>query len=225
MLHESPIGLVLKKLPKPPFAGCQYKTTLTDTANATLSTWDAVDIGIEHPNRVVIVASFFGVSVLPTVLVGGMEKFHIQRTATVSISMHRVPCGTTCTITVSAASSIRKAASIYVAYPYGIWRDGAGATATTTSNAVISDIKYLTNSFLIYCAAQLSTLGTFTTTWNGTDAVTEDVDAQLEAASSYTMGHINFTEASNDTHDLTLASSASGTKDLVAITMSVPYGY
>lgn len=225
MIHESPIGLILKKLPIVPFVGCQYKTTLTDTANATLSTWDSVDIGVEHPNRMIIVASFSGVSALPVVLVAGIEKVQIQRTASVAITVHRVPTGTTCSISISSASSLRKAASVYVAYPYSIWRDSGGTTALTTSNAVVSDIKSVPNGFMIYCGAQLSVLGTFTTTWNGTDIVVEDVDAQLESASSYTMGHINFTEASSDLHDMTLATSTSGQKDFVVLTMLPPYGY
>lgn len=219
------LGVVLKKLPKPPFVGCQYKTTLTDTADATVSTWNNVDIGVEHPNRIIVVATFVGVSVGVTTLVQGADRLFTQRIATVCITGHAVPSGTSVTITVSATGSIRKAASVYVAYPYSIWRDSGSVTATTTTNAVVNDLKSVQNGFLIYAGAQLATLGTFTTTWNGTDAVVEDVDAQLEAASSYTMGHINFTEASNDVHDITMAASTSGTKDFAVITMLVPYGY
>lgn len=220
------LGVVLKKLHKVPFAGCQYNTTLTDTANATLSTWDNVDIGTEHPNRIIIIAAFVGVSAaVPVVTVHGVDRLIFKRVNSVSVSIHPVPTGTSVTIAVSATSSLRKAVSVYVAYPSSIQNDGSTSSTATTTNAVVSDIKSMTNGFLVYVGAQLATLGTFTTTWNGTDAVTEDVDAQLEAASSYTMGHINFTEGSNDLHDITLATSASGTKDFSVMTMFASYGY
>src|SRR4051812_42067161 len=114
---------VLKKLPKPPFVGCQYKTTLTDTANATLSTWSSVDIGVEHPNRVIIIAAFVGVSAVATSVVHGVDYSQRARLAEDQITSHLVPTGKSVTITVSAAGSIRKAVSVYVAYPASITKD------------------------------------------------------------------------------------------------------
>lgn len=216
---------VLKKLPKEPFVGCQYKTTLTDTANATLSTWNNVDIGVEHPNRVIIIVAFVGVNITATTIVHGVGLSQRARLAEGQITSHLVPTGKSVTITVSAVGSVRKAVSVYVAYPASISKDSVTVTAATTTNAVSGTLKSIKNGFLVYIGSQVATLGTFSTTWGGTDAVTEDVDAQLEAASSYTSGHINFAGASNDTFKLTLATSASGTKNLVVLTMGPPLGY
>lgn len=218
---------VLKKLPAVPFVGCQYKTTVTSTTDQTTTNFTGVDIGIQHPNRVVIVAAFLGVAVIGTVVVHGVGQNINSRQNETQITIHEVPTGKTCTITITAPGSIRKAASIYIAYPAQVASILAFGTASanTTSNAIISAKKFIKNGFMVYAGAQVATLGTFTTTWDGTDAVVEDVDAQLESASSYTAGHINFTEASNDLHSLTMAASTSGTKTLAMLTMGAPYGY
>lgn len=218
ILLRKPIGLILKKWQKPPFNGCQFKTTLTQTVDETTTTWNSVDIGAEHPNRIIILAMFLGVSVNATSQVHGVGNNTRSRSAEAQVNTHKVPTGTSVTITVSAVGSLRKAVGVYVAYPKDITRNpgsGSGNTNTPATNTPIIAIK---NGFLVYAGSQVITLGTFTTTSNGTDAVTEDVDAQIESASSYTFGHINFTE-SHSNRTLTLTQSTSGTKQLASITM------
>ena len=93
-----------------------------------------------------------------------------------------------------------------------------------TTDANVANLKAQAGGFLIYAGSQPVVLGTFTTTWNGTNGtLQEDVDAQLEAATSYTTGMIpNFT-VSSDNDDLNMAESASGTKLLVAVTWGPAY--
>jgi hypothetical protein len=70
----------------------------------------------------------------------------------------------------------------------------------------------------------LATLGAFTTTWNGTNGtLTENYDAQIEAATSVTHGFIDRFTASSDNDDLNMAESVSGTKQLVAVTWGPAY--
>lgn len=219
ILSRKPIGLILKKLPKAPFNGCQFKTTLTQTVDETTTTWNSVDIGVEHPNRVVILAILMGVGVDGTSTVNGAGNNGRARSGTCEITTHKVPTGTSVTVTVTATGSVRKAVGVYVAYPKDtVTRNSGSGTANTTTAATNTPIVAIKNGFLIYIGVQAATLGTFTTTSNGTDAVTEDVDAQIEATSSYTFGHINFTE-SHSNRTLTLTQSTSGTKNLASITM------
>ncbi len=218
--------MLIRPLPRVPSVFPIYKTTLTDTANANSSTFNAVDIGVPHPKRLIVLAVFHGVAAACTATINNTNMHRIQNTAHEFAIFHlQVPVGTTADIVVTATSSIRKAVSVYVAYPNNpIPLDSATATANTTTNANAADQKVQANGFLIYSGGQLATLGTFTTTWNGTDAVVEDVDAQLEAASSYTAGHINITN-STDVSDLDMAESTSGTKRLVVGTWGPPPGY
>jgi len=215
--------LATTRVPNAPLVGCQYKSTQTITTDETTSTWNAVDIGTPHPDRIVILAIFAGVNGDVTAAsVNGIPFFHKTRINEFAICACRVPNDTTARIEVSATSSIRKAVSVMVAYPQNpIPLDSGTATANTTTNANVADQKVQRHGCLVYAGGQLATLGTFTTTWNGTDSLVEDVDAQLESASSYTAGHINIT-ISSDTSDVDLGESASGTKRLVVCTWGPP---
>lgn len=212
----------LGKLPPVPSTVPIYKTTVTDTANANASTFTGVDIGVPHPKRIVILAVFHGVAAACTATVNGKNcDMRVQNTAhEFSIFSVELPIGLLGDIVVTAASSIRKAVSVYVAYPKNPMPiDSGTATANTTTDANVANMKCQAAGFLIYSGGQLATLGTFTTTWNGAggESVVEDVDAQLESASSYTAGHINILR-SDDLGDVNLAESTSGTKRLVAAT-------
>lgn len=216
--------LVRSTLPPVPSATVVYKGTQTTTTNETTTTWTGIDIGTPHPKRIVILAVYIGVGTSASATVNGISSYHRTQVTTheFAIFAHQVPCGTTADIAVTAAASTRKAAAVYVAYPrnHMVLDDGTD-TANSATDAVISNVKVQAGGFLIYAGGQNATLGTFTTTWTGPDAVTEDVDAQLESAASYTMGRID-TTVSSDQDDLTLAESVSGTKRLVCASWGPP---
>jgi hypothetical protein len=215
----------LAKLPPVPSRTCVYKSTQTTTTDENTTTWTGIDIGTPHPKRVVILAVYHGVAASCTATVNSIPSyFRAQNTAhEVSIHCVQVPNGTTADIAVTAVSSLRKACSIYVFYPENhLPIDSGTATANTTTNANVADQKLVNGGCLVYVGAQHATLGTFTTTWNGTDTLSEDVDAQLEAAASYTMGKIAQAIISSDVNDVDLAESASGTKRLAVVTLGPP---
>lgn len=202
----------------PPFSGVQYMETLTTTVNESETTWAAVDIGEAHADRVVILAIYGGGTSAQTGTVGGVSPTSaVQNTKFVGIMSFAVPTGATADIVVNAASAPRKAVAVYVAYPTSatmVSSDDDSAAGTT--DVVAASLTANAGGFLIYAGAQNAFLGTFSTTWGGADAVSEDVDAQIEAVASYTMGHINFTEST--TASLTMAESTSGTKHIYAAT-------
>ncbi len=215
----------LANIPPVPSVTPIYKTTVSTTTDETTSTFNSVDIGTPHPKRIIILACYHGVAAAATATVNGIDHYHRTQNTAHEFSMfaHYVPNGTTATITVSATSSIRKAVSVYVAYPENpMPLDSGTATANTGTNANVADMKTQASGFLIYSGGQHATLGTFTTTWNGTEAVTEDIDAQLESAASYTMGRITTITTSADLNDVNMAQSTSGTKRLVVTTWGPP---
>lgn len=208
---------ILRKLPPVPSATPVYKTTLTTTTNEDTTTWTSVDIGVPHRKRIIVLAAYHGVAnILTSATVNGIPHFWQRQNQSheVSLLAVQVPDGETAEITLTGVGSIRKAVAVYVFYPQDhTIIETLQATANTTTNATCSDLKVANRGCAIYVGAQHATLGTFTTTWTAGDAVNEDVDAQLESAASYTMGHIDVT-VSSDTNDLTLAESTSGTKRL-----------
>lgn len=206
--------------PPVPSATPVYKTTLTTTTNENTTTWTGQDIGTPHRRRVVILAGYHGVAAAATGTVNGNAfAYRAQNTTHEwAIMVFEAPVGTTADITVTATSSIRKAISVYVAYPR-TWmpRQVGNVSAATTTDATVSGFASIHGGFVIYAGGQHATLGTFTTTWTGTasgDVLTEDVDAQLEAAASYTAGWVDI-RSSSASRSLTLAESTSGTKRLV----------
>lgn len=211
--------------PKAPSATPIYKGTQTTTTDETTTTWTGVDIGVAHPDRIVILAVYHGVAAACTVTVNGCPAYFRAQNTAHEVSLHavEVEAGTTATITVSATSSLRKACAVYVAYPHRHTPlDSGTATAATTTNANVANLTLHAEGFAIYVGAQHATLGTFTTTWNANGTVTEDVDAQLESAASYTMGRVMSVTQSSETGDVDLAESASGTKRLAAATWGPP---
>jgi hypothetical protein len=215
----------LANLPPVPSLVPIYKGTSTTTTNETTSTWTGIDIGVAHPKRIIILSVFHGVADAATATVNGIDHCHrTQDTAhNISIFAIQVPSDTIGIVTVSAVSSVRKAVSVYVAYPENHLPMDFGTDAATLANdAVVADQKAQVDGFLIYAGAQLGTLGAFGTTWGGTESVTEDVDAQLEATSSYTMGNIQRFTVSSDLNDVTLAETVSGAKRLAVTTWGPP---
>lgn len=193
------------------------KTTLTTTTNESATTWLSVDIGEAHAQRVVILAVYMGNAAVMTGTVQGIAYTSLVNNTSrfVGLMSFAVPTGTTADIVVDVASSLRKAVTVYVAYPTSatiVSSDDDSAAGTT--DVVASALTANAGGFVIYAGAQNAFLGTFSPTWSGVDAVVEDVDAQLEAVASYTMGHVNLTESISG--NLTLAESTSGTKHIVA---------
>lgn len=224
-----PIALAISPLPLPPItAGCEYKGTQTTTTDENTTTWTGVDIGLPHPKRVIVLACYLGVAAGMTATVNGISQYaRIQNTAhECGITLHQVPCGTTANIAVTAASSLRKAVSIYVAYPANhLQLDSGTATANTTADAAVNAMAMQVGGCLIYVGSQNAVLGTFTTTWSGADTITEDVDAQIESTASYTMGAIKTCLRGSSGGNVTLAESTSGTKRLAVVTFGSPYRY
>jgi hypothetical protein len=211
----------LTQWPKAPLLTPSYQGTQTTTTDETTTTFSGIDIGLPHPDRLVILAVYHGVAASCTATVNGIPSFFRAQNTAHEVSLHavRVPNGTTGAIAISATGSLRKACAIYIAYParHAPWDSGT-ATATTTTDANVANQKLLAGGFAIYVGAQHAVLGTFTTTWNENGTVTEDVDAQLEAAASYTMGRIATVTISSDNGDVNLAESTSGTKRLAVAT-------
>lgn len=213
-------------IPPTPVVASPYKTTLTTTTNETTTTFSDVDIGTPHQRRIVILAYYCGVAAFADGTVNGIaQHFRLQSSIhEFGIMSFFVPLDTTATITLSAASSIRKAVSVYVIYPNNhMWVDGSVVSANTTTDANIADIAIQAGGCLIYVGGQHATLGDFTTTWNGTDTLVEDVDAQLESASSYTTGSIASAVVSSAISDINMAESVSGQKRLAVATWGPAY--
>jgi hypothetical protein len=215
---------VLSPLPPVPSIVPIPTALLTSTVDEDTTTWTDVDIGIEHPHRIVVLAFMRGAtSGTPTATVNGIPAIvPTLALQAAGIQFLQVPSGSRATITLTNAGSVRKAVQVYVAYPNEpIPIDAVRAFNTSTSDAVAADLKVMRNGFVIYAGGQLTAQSTYTVTWSGTDAVTEDVDATLESVSSYTMGRILVT-AGSDLDDLTLAASLSGTKAIVAVSWASP---
>lgn len=214
---------VLAPLPAVPSRTVQYMGSQTTTTDETTTTWTGQSISTPHPKRIVVITCYAGATGGADITVNGINAYHSTRSASqdFEIQAFQVPNDTTATITAVRPSSLRKAIGVYVCYPdsHAVVDFGV-ATATTTTDATVSNLKLIQEGCLIYCGGQTATLGTFTTTWNGSESVTEDADAQIEVA-SYTWGRITGT-VSSDLNDLTLAESTSGTKRLVVVTFGPP---
>jgi len=196
-----------------------YKTTLTDTTNKASGetyTFAGADIGTAHAKRVVIlgvVSSNSGT----TVTVGGVSATLVDSAGSMRLFRASVPSGATADIVVNPAATIgRMAVSYGVFYPSSATPLGAdGGTASGTGNvahSINASVQEIGGIIVAYGGHQAS-LGTFTWTWGGADAITEHVDAQIESASSYSMASVNLTEDATNT--LTMAYTASATKAMV----------
>ena len=215
---------ILRALPPVPSRVALYKTTLTTTTNEDTTTWTGVDIGVPHPKRLIVLAAMGGANAAVTGTVNGYPAGAVFQGATTAwaLLVFPVPVDTTATITVTTSGSARKTVGVYVLYPQNhIPLDWGSDSANTTTDANIANLQVQAGGCLIYAGGQVATLGTFTTTWNGVDAVTEDIDAQIEAFGSYTSGRIAVTESSSAS-DLNMAESVSGAKRLVAATWGPP---
>lgn len=193
-----------------------YSTTLTTTTDETTTTWTGVDIGPEHPKRIVILAMHQGVAASATGIVNGSNFFFRSQNGAHEFALLAffAPVRTLADISVSATGSIRKEVSVYYAYPRSHMPVGYGnATANTATNATISPLYISGGGFLVYAGGQHATLGAFTVTKTNV-TIDEDVDAQYESASSFTSG--SGLASQLGVADLVLAETVSGTKRVTA---------
>jgi hypothetical protein len=219
-------ALILDRLPPAPSLVPVYKTTLTTSTNETTTTWNDVDLGEPHPHRVIVLACYHGVSAVPTVVIHGVTAFLFGPAAYEErIAIAQLPNGRTGTISVSATGSLRKAVSVYVAYPHRHFgpEDANATSVSGTSNATIT-MRVCRNGGLIFAGCQQAVVGPFTMTWSGAEAVTENVDADSEATSGYVHGMIPSFLTSQFTSTLTLAETVSGVKRLIALPIGPAYG-
>lgn len=225
MIAQAAPSLILRKLPKVPSTIPIYKTSVTTTTDETTSTFAGIDIGVAHPKRIVIACVYHGVVGGPTATCNGIPGYRISNAGHEgAVFVFLVPTGTTATITVTMTGSLRKAVSVYIAYPYDpLPLDSGTSSATTTTAAAVNSFKVQKNGFFIYNGVVDAGLVTFSTTWGGGDTPTENVDAQLEAVGSYTAG-LCLNTVSSDASNFTMSASVSSTKRLVAASWRPAYG-
>lgn len=224
--YLSVVALRASNPPPAPVAAPTYVSTQTTTTDQTTTTWTGLSIGVPHPRRIVIAAGYHGVAAAATAQCNGSDHYYRSQNTAHEFSLFAffAPVGLTADISVSATGSLRKAFSIYYAYPANpLPVDDGQATANTTTNATIANLALRAGGFLVYAGGQHATLGTFTTTFPG-QTVTEDVDAQLETAASYTTGRIVTASVSSDAVTLDMAEATSGTKRLTAATWGPAWG-
>lgn len=203
----------------PPSTTFIYKGNAEDTANKTSGQtyiFSGKDIGTAHAKRIVVVGLFCNVNVTD-VTIGGVTATRADAASgsqSYRIYSAAVPSGTTADIVVTVGGNSGRCAIMWgIAYPNSSTKLGGGTgTATGTSNVVhsISNTVQETGGFIVAIGGRHDTLGTATWTWGGADAITEDVDTQIESTASYSFAHINLTE--DVTNNLTFAFSVSATK-------------
>lgn len=201
-----------------------YKTTLTSTSNVASGssyTFSTVDVGVAHSKRIVIIGHISPSGSTGIPLIGGTSATNVASdgsAAGFNLSVAPAPTGTTLDIEIPiiAGTAARCVVAVWIAYPNSITKvdsgnDTSGASGTT--DAVASDIAVVPGGFLIAWGGQISTVGSFTGTWSGIDTPVEDVDATLEATTSYAGWSMATTETASG-GDFTMAESVSGQKEL-----------
>ena len=200
-----------------------YKGVVVDPTNRAAGvdySFAANDIGVAHANRVVIICigGAKGVSGLTVGGVnasqvnGGFNNFQIYRAT--------VPSGTTADFVIPhSLSSDRCFIAWGIFYPAvvthvanlssGVSVQAGTTNASITWNAADEEVGGLG----IMWGGRESGLCTFTTSFTGNGTITEHVDAQAEAFSSYVLATVKFA-ATLTTGDAVLAASTSGTKVL-----------
>jgi hypothetical protein len=201
-------------------------STQTTTTNQTTTTWSGLDIGVPHPKRVVVVGYFSGATNESTVTLNGLSPVALENnndgTRYTNTYVFSVPSGTTGELIASTSGSSRKAASIWVYYPHQPFAISSGQDSATGGTLLTASLTVQAGGAIFYTGELSAVLSTVTTTWGGTESVVEDVDDQLEATSTYTMGHINILTSSVNTLTLTPVDQAA--KQLSAIVLGPAYG-
>lgn len=221
------VAAAIAPLPKVPSLTCDLQNPLQTTAtNEDTTTWTTTPIGTPHKKRMVICAVYKGVNAVGTCRINGVMATPYQQFEW-GIFAANIPNGEgNAEFVITATTSLRKALRVYIFYPNNhMALDSGQASATTTNDAIVADMKVQAGGCLVYCGGQHATAGTppqWATTWSGTDAPTEDDDAALEGAATFTNGRISQITISSDLDDLTMAESTSGTKRLNVATWGPP---
>lgn len=209
----------------PIFKGIQSSTA--DVAASNSYDFLGVDIGTAHPKRIVIVGSINPSGLTSNPTVNGVAITNRESDGSAdgfNIGSIAVPTGTTADISVPIAlgTALRCVVAVWIAYPASATPIGNDdGTATGTTNATADNVSIVPGGFLVAWGGQQSTVGSFTGSWSGADTPSEEVDATIEAATSYAAWTMPTTEALA-TGDFTLAASASGIKKILAVSWGVP---
>jgi hypothetical protein len=196
-----------------------YITTLSDLSNPGLNgsyTFAGVSLGTPHANRLVIlftptstpIASITVAGVTPTVVVASSSR---------AIYQAAVPTGATGTIVVAHTGTPTQLQIpywvIYPASPTPV--DFAAAATSALTDAIAADVAVVPGGYLVYGGYQ-AFVGTLTPTWNGSDTLVQDLPSTLyESPVTVCAGHV-VTTVSNSTFDLTISTTASGSKTAIA---------
>jgi hypothetical protein len=210
-------------LTTPDFA---YLWTDTSDTNTTSYTFSSKALGSDHANRRLRIAIHTPLVAVSAVSVGGVAATSVASNThssiwTLSTTATALAGLTTANVVVTTATTCsRVSISMWVDYASsGTATDfGSDTDASTVDSVVALDV--VPDGHVIYVGSQNTSLGTFTTTWAGSDAVVEDYDSQRESTSTVTFGHINTSETA--TRNLTLSESTSGQKVLVAASFGAP---
>lgn len=202
----------------PPSLVFSYKTTLTDTTNkidGETYEWTGQDIGTEHEKRIVICGVYGGnFNANHDLIVGGVAASYLVRQGNFNLLAAAVPSGATATfhVDVHTASMSRVAIAYGIYYPVNptaLSGSSFSATGTTAgSNSVLSAQQEIAGLNICFGGADAALI-TQTGAWGGVDAVTEHVDAQLEAATSYALWSVTLTEKATNSWTLTPSVSSS----------------
>jgi hypothetical protein len=206
--------------PGVPSSTVTYKTTLTDTANKTVGntyTFSAVDIGTAHEKRLVHVG-FYPYSSVHTMTIGGVAAVLVENEENFSLFQASVPTGTTADIIVTAGGSMSRCVLVvWIGYPDNATRrfaDSDEQDDVTPIAILVNGNGVVSGGYVLAFGGYPSGLATHTGTWTGVDTPAENVDAQIESATSYAGYSIATTETSASLI-FTLTGSISGDKKLV----------
>lgn len=207
-----------------------WKGLFSDTANKSSGqsyAFDDVDVGTAHANRLVIIGtagnSYIAIGA-PTINGVAMDLVAGPGAGDFTLWQKVVASGTTADFSIPAGftGALRCIIGVWVAYPNSSTKVDSGHTqATSTTNAVVSDVEVVDDGFQIAWGGQLATVGSFTGTWNGADTPTEDTDQTIESGTSVAAWSMPTTE-NLTTGDFTMAASASGTKRVVVASWGPP---
>ena len=211
-------GIAEESVPSTAFI---FKGTVTDTTNKSAGqTYDFTgnDIGVAHAKRIVIFGVYGGnFNTTQKLLVNGVEANLRSHQNGFNMLFAEVPSGTTADFLIEVNSAMDRAAISWgIYYPQNSEPLFVNAgSASGTSDAIVMSIVGTAPHLVVAYGGQQSTLGTFTEAWEGSETFTEDADAQLESATSYFFAHLHTVTSENDSYNVTLESSASGTKNLI----------
>lgn len=206
-------------VPAPEFLGIEAATANV----ASTRTYSGKGLGTAHDDRLIVVG-VYETQTVTGVTIAGVTATKIDDELTFSIWAAEVPSGTSGNIvTTYTGTSSAGALARYAIYPATATAlDFVSVSASTTNNAVGSNLEVAAGGIAIYFGGQAGAVSTFTTTWSGSDTVVQDDTSEsIEAAASATCGHI-LTTVSDATLDMTMAASLSGSKSLVAASWGAP---